>query len=385
MRSFEVVVVGSGPSGAMAALKLAESGLSVAIIEKETLPRYKTCGGGFVFRGKMLLNFDIEPVVEREFKTVKIIMVGEDLEYSIAREIPIISMVMRDAFDSLIVNKAVEKGAVLLENYKINSLTQVNNGIVLHTINGDISAKFVIAADGALSPIAKMMGWKETRYLIPALEYEVEVSEKDFSRLSKEVRFDINIIPGGYAWSFPKKNHLSIGVATAKRGKVDLHFYYKEYLKVLEIEEVVTESRHGAQIPISPRTDGFFKNNVLLIGDAAGFADPITAEGISNAIYSGILAAESIIEGNLISKTIDEIYHKKINEKLLPELKTGRFLANIFYSKNWLRKQLFKNYGQIFAEAMCDIFTGKRSYPTNTDVKKILKKYVKTISQQLTL
>jgi geranylgeranyl reductase family protein len=306
-------------------------------------------------------------------------MVNENLEYNITRkEEPVISMVMRDTFDSLIINKAKEKGATLLEKHKVNSITKKENGLILHTENGEISAKFIIAADGALSPIAKMAGWEDTRYLIPALEYEVEVSESDFNRLSGEVRFDINFIPGGYAWSFPKKNHLSLGVASTKRGKVDLHAYYKQYLKELGIHEVIKESMHGFQIPISPRTDGFYKNNVLLTGDAAGFADPITAEGISNAIYSGILAAQSIIEGDLESNKVEALYQKKISEKLLPELKTARFLANIFYSKNWLRKQLFKKYGHTFADAMCDIFTGKKSYPT--DAKKVLKKYVRSLT-----
>lgn len=377
MRSFDVVVVGSGPSGAMTALKLAEGGVSVAIVEKETLPRYKTCGGGVGYRARTFLGFDMDAVVEQEFKTVKIVMVGEDLEYTVSRDFPIISMVMRDQFDSLIVNRAKGNGALLIENCKVNSLTQIEDGIILHTQDGDVQAKFVIAADGVLSPIAKMMEWKETRYMIPALEYEVVVSEKDFTRLSTDVRFDVNFVPDGYAWSFPKKGHLSIGVASTKRGKIDLHGYYKEYLKTLKIEEIIQESSHGAQIPISPRTDGFYKNNVLLIGDAAGFVDPISAEGISNAIYSGILAAESIIEGKLDSKSVKSIYNKKVKEKVLPELKTAQFLATLFYSKMWFRKQIMKRYGERFAEAACDIFTGKRSYPTDT--KKILKKLLKNL------
>jgi flavin-dependent dehydrogenase len=222
-----------------------------------------------------------------------------------------------------------------------------------------------------------MAGWKETRYLIPALEYEVEVPEKDFQELAKDVRLDINFVPEGYGWSFPKKNHLSIGVGSGQRGKIDLPAYYKNYLKSLDVKEIANESKHGAQIPISPRKDGFFKNNILLVGDAAGFADPFSAEGIANAIYSGILAAESIIESNFDPKLVNTIYNKKVNEKLIPELKTAKILAYIFFRKIWFRKQLMKKYGQTFAEALCDVFIGKRSYPT--DVKKTLKKLLKTI------
>jgi len=158
-----------------------------------------------------------------------------------------------------------------------------------------------------------MAGWKtDTRKLIPALEYEIEVPEKDFEKLSKNVRFDIDAAPSGYGWCFPKKNHLSLGVLTTKRKKVNLKEYYKNYLKTIGITEIISESQHGFQIPIAPRTDGFVKNNVFLIGDAAGFAEPITAEGISNAILSGKYVAESLIESNLDGKVTEELYVEKL-------------------------------------------------------------------------
>lgn len=106
---YDVAVIGSGPSGASTAFYLAQKGISTVIIEKETLPRYKTCGGGFVFRGRKNLPFDIKEVVEKEFHTVDIYL-GETLHFKTHREKPTISMIMRDSFDNLITQKAKEIG-----------------------------------------------------------------------------------------------------------------------------------------------------------------------------------------------------------------------------------------------------------------------------------
>ncbi len=377
MKHFDVAVIGSGPSGASTAFHLAKQGISTVIIEKEQLPRYKTCGGGFVFRGRKNLPFDISKVIEREFHTVDIFL-GKSLHFQTTRKDPTITMIMRDSFDFLIVEEAKKLGVTILEGNKLTNITFNNNIALLTTTEQEVSANFVIAADGALSPTAKMAGWnQETRKLIPALEYEIEVPEEDFERLKNEVRFDIDAIPYGYAWNFPKKNHLSVGVASTKKARINLKKYYEEYLKTIGINTVLKESQHGFQIPIAPRTDGFIKNNVFLIGDAAGFADPITAEGISNAIYSGVLVAEAIIESNLNLEEAKSLYLKKLEAKLLPEIKTGLWLAKWFYEQKSIRNIMLKKYGQRFSDAMADIFHGDRSYPT--DIKQAIGKKIKEL------
>lgn len=375
MENFDVAVIGSGPAGASAAFNLAKNGISTVIIEKESLPRYKTCGGGLVYRGLKNLPFNITDVIERQFNTVDIFL-GNSLHFKTTRKDPTITMIMRDAFDNLIVEKAKEHGVTLLENHKLENLTFEDDKIIIKTSQKNISAKFIIAADGALSTTAKLAGWtKDTRKLIPALEYEVEVPEDDFNRLKNEVRFDIDAIPYGYAWNFPKKNHLSIGVASGRRTKINLKKYYTEYLKTIGITHIISESQHGYQIPVSPRTDGFIKNNVFLIGDAAGFADPITAEGISNAIYSGVLASEAIVESNLDAEKAATLYTNKLEEKLLPELKTGIWLSKWFYGQKSVRNLLLKKYGQRFSDAMADVFHGERTYPK--DAKKLITNKLK--------
>lgn len=376
-KTYDVAIIGSGPSGASTAFHLAKAGISAVIIEKEKLPRYKTCGGGFVYRGRKNLPFEIDEVIEKEFYTVDVYM-GKKMHFTTHRDKPTITMIMRDAFDHLIVKKAKEFGVDILEENKLKSLVFQEDYIVLNTSKSEVKARFVIAADGALSPTAKMAGWKEdTRKLIPALEYEVEVSEEDFERLSNEVRFDIDAIPYGYAWNFPKKKHLSIGVASTKRTKINLKEYYKKYLDTIGLKDIISESQHGFQIPIAPRTDGFVKNNVFLIGDAAGFADPITAEGISNAILSGKLAAEALIESELDPTKSKDLYQQKLEQDILPELKTGIWLGKFFYNQKRVRNLLLKKYGQHFSEAMADVFMGDRTYPH--DIKKKIGKKIKEL------
>lgn len=375
MKIFDVIVIGTGPSGASAAFKLAEGGLSVALIEKEKLPRYKTCGGGLVFRGRKMLPFDIQTVVDTEFHNIDLYFKGQTTSLKSPKDFPVISMVMRDKFDELIVNHAKKLGVTLFEEQGLVNL-KFEETIQVITDKNELEAKFVIAADGALSKTAKLAGWSEdTRYLIPALEYEVEVKPEVFERLKTEARFDVDFIPKGYAWSFPKKNHLSLGVASFKRSKLNLKKIYNDYLEFLEIkaEDIIIEHAHGFQIPVSCRKDGFVKNNVFLIGDAAGFADPITAEGISNAIYSGNLAAEAIAESKLDGKLAEKLYLEKLNQKLLPELKTSALLAKFFYNQEKIRNLFFKKYGQRFSDYMTDIFTGEKTYPQDI-MKKIRTK-----------
>jgi geranylgeranyl reductase family protein len=378
MQSFDVAIIGSGPAGASAAFELAKSGISTVIIEKETLPRYKTCGGGLVFRGRKNMPFDVSSVVEKEFYEVDTYFANTPFKFTTNRNQPIVSMIMRDSFDNLIVEKAKENGVTLLQNHKVLDIS-FGDIQTIHTSEGDIKAKFIIAGDGALSPVSKIAGWKETRTVIPALEYEVEVPAADFERLSKNVRFDVDVIPYGYGWCFPKKNHLSIGVGVfvKTKQKIDLKKYYAEYLQLLGINEIITEEAHGFVIPVSPRTDTFVKNNVFLIGDSAGFADPILAEGISNAILSGVLAAQSIIEANLDSVRASELYHEKLENSILPEIKTGVILSKFFYEKKMLRNIFVKKYGQLLANAMTDVFMGDRTYPK--DYKAAIRRKIKEV------
>ncbi|SHM74704.1 geranylgeranyl reductase family [Cyclobacterium lianum] len=374
MNAFDMVVTGSGPAGAMAAYTAASRQMKVLILEKETLPRYKTCGGGLVYRARTRLPFDISPAVQREFFELEVFFEHASHYFSAKRTDPIISMVMRDEFDALLVKKAREKGAQVMENTRLEQLKTTKSEVLLQTSVGEIKTRYLIAADGILSPAAKMAGWTESRKLIPALEYEVSVGEEDFERLSRKVRFDVDAVPYGYAWCFPKKNHLSLGVACLKKQKINLKALYEAYLKKLQIGEILSSTAHGFQIPIGHRVTNFSNGPVFLVGDAAGFADPLTAEGISNALLSGELAASAICDNFDQTTHANLAYKKKLQEKLLPELKTSALMARIFYAQPSIRNLLIQKYGQRGCEMLTDIFMGKTAFPT--DIKKRLREKI---------
>jgi geranylgeranyl reductase family protein len=369
---FDVVIVGTGPAGGMAAYELASRGLKVALLEKETLPRYKTCGGGLVWRGRHKLPFDISAIVEKEYHEVAIYFEGTDSPLLSKRDTPIISMVMREDFDYFLVQKAIQEGASLLENHTLKQL-EFGEHIMLHTSQGLLHTKYVIAADGALSPTAKMAGFADSRRMMPALEFEVTVGDDDFRRLSGEARFDVDAVPQGYAWCFPKKNHLSIGVITYEKTKINLREHYQNYLQKLGISAVLHESAHGFQVPTGGRDGGYVKNRVLLTGDAAGFADPLTAEGISNALYSGVLAGKAIGDHFQNSEWVANAYQEALDQNLLPELRLFGIAASFFYKQKFIRNLLVKREGRRICEGMTDVFMGARSY--SDDLKtRLLKK-----------
>jgi geranylgeranyl reductase family protein len=348
------------------------------LIEKEFLPRYKTCGGGLVYRGRTGLSFDVSSVIDREFYSIDIFFKGTNAPINTQKSKPIISMIMRDSFDHLIVQEAQKYGVTLLQGQKAESIS-MGEYAVINTSQQALEARFVIAADGALSPVAKMAGWPETRLMCPALEYEIKVSDADFARLSTAVRFDIDATPYGYAWCFPKKDHLSVGVGCFMKNdfKISLKASYQDYLKTLGIHEVLEEQAHGFIIPINARKDGFVKGNVFLIGDAAGFADPVTAEGISNAIFSGCLVAEAIIESDMNLNRAAQLYQSKLAESLLPQLQTAGKLAKIFYKYKTFRDIFLKLFGNKISDIMADVFMGERSYPK--DLKASIFRNLKKI------
>src|SRR5262249_53148936 len=176
------------------------------------------------------------------------------LHFSVVRRNPIISMTMRDKLDFLLVSAAADCGAEIRSQCEVVELAVQSDGVELIAGGEKISAQFVVAADGAMSATARRAGWQETRNLIPALEYEVFVSDALLDRFGQTARFDFGVAPYGYGWVFPKKDHLSIGVLSMHRRSINLGAVFEQYLKAVGIDQIEKAERHGFVIPVKPRS-----------------------------------------------------------------------------------------------------------------------------------
>jgi geranylgeranyl reductase family protein len=359
---YDIAIVGAGPAGASAALKLAEAGVNCVLLEKKTLPRDKTCGGGVVHRARRLLTVDIASVVERECYSATMHLLSSHLSFEARRDNPLISMTTRASLDHLLVRAAQNAGTVIREGAAVRSVSVSNRHVDIQTTSGPVKAQFVIAADGLNSVVARSAGWKETRLLAPAIEAELYLPDKELSLHVNTARFDFDISPHGYAWLFPKKNHLSAGVLSVRHGKVALKNLLFRYLKAVGISEVQKTELRGSVIPLTPRQDGFARDRVILTGDSAGFADPLTAEGISFAIRSGHLAAWALLSADFNAHRTVTIYEKAIRRTIVPELTAARILAKVLYGSPKLRTWVFRRYGKKITHAVTDIILGERSY-----------------------
>jgi geranylgeranyl reductase family protein len=365
MTAHDVAVVGAGPAGASAARVLAEAGARVVLLEKHPVPRYKTCGGGVVGRAlgglPSPVRFAVEAdAVERFCHTADLDLGAEGLRFRAQRQRPLISMVMRDRFDAALVAAAERAGAEVRPRCAVRAVAMGADRIELETMGGPVVARFVVAADGATSETARLAGWRPPRRYAPALEAEIHVRDVDFARLEGAARFDFGAVPAGYGWVFPKRAHLSIGVCTMRSG-VNLPLSLVRYLDMLGLTRLERVERHGFFIPLGPRAEGAVRGRVLLAGDAAGLADPVTGEGISAAIESGTLAARAILDGAGEPARVGERYDRALSA-LLRELRIGGVLARLIYDLPRLRRWVFRIHGQALAEGMVAVLMGDRTY-----------------------
>lgn len=358
----DVAIVGAGPAGGAAAIELAGRGLRVAVFERSALPRYKTCGGGVLWRAVKLLPVDVRSAVERECLMTELVHHRPALRFVTRRKEPIVTMVMRDRFDHLLIAAAQARGGELHAGIAVLDMIPGDDRVRLMTAQGEYKARFVIAADGVNSTVARKAGLPALRDVVPAIECEAAFTADVMARYSETARFDFGLVPAGYGWVFPKRAHLSIGVGTTRRGAANLQEAYRQYVRVLGLDTPTTEVRHGYMIPCRPRKRMHDAHRVLLVGDAAGLADPVTAEGITAGILSGQLAARAILEGGFDETAVKKAYRRSLGSALLADLRVARWLAWLLYERPRWCAALLSRHGQGMSELMTRIVTGETTY-----------------------
>lgn len=388
-KQFDLLIVGAGPAGSFAAERLAMGGARVALFDGRPEGEPKACGGGVTAKALKawphLLNAVGRTVNELEMYSPS----GKRLHMKLDEPFAIYS---RIAFDSYLRDLARDAGAeVIFEKITARRITRVDAGEIggsswkLRSAGGgEWSGKMLVGADGANSAIAKKFaGPLEASDMEVAFGYRAPLPHQG------DAPTVIAFLPKwvGYAWAFPRLDHISFGIATTQEAfehKALDQLLWQFMIGYYEQREDGSENRkqniwQNSQRPVAS-DPGPIEQNLrasaeryaaripgladqtwdkrracgegwALLGDAAGFADPVTGEGIYYALRSAELFAEAFLEGRA------EVYEQRWREDFGGELRRASQMRRRFYGNFW---------GAPFTERMIEFAQGHRG------IKKVL-------------
>jgi menaquinone-9 beta-reductase len=298
MEACDVLIVGGGPAGSSCAWGLRNSGLDVAILDRQTFPRDKICGGWIT--PQVLSELAIDPA---EYATGRVLQPitgfrtgwigGPALDTGYQATVSY--GIRRREFDEYLLRRS---RARLLEGIALTSLQRDNAGWIL---NGQIKARLLVGAGGHFCPVAKLTGAKPAREkAVVAREAEFEMDHRQ--QAGCRVRADMPELYfcadiKGYGWCFRKRNYLNIGLGRMDQHRLSEHVAaFVRFLKATgRISFDVPSALLGhAYLLYGVSERKVADNGVLLIGDAVGLAYKQSGEGIRPAVESGLLASQVI-------------------------------------------------------------------------------------------
>ena len=357
------MVVGAGPSGGLLSYHLSQIGLDVLVVEKNKLPRYKPCGGALTRRVISILPFDISSVIE-DFTHTAILNVQNDTIFQRTNNDPIMAMVMRDRFDAFLIQKAEDVGTAILDDASFISLSEKKGYSVAQTSKGSHKARIIVGADGVNSLVSRVLGFSNQFERMFAIEAEIVPGDRGImAQYRQSAVFDFGIIPSGYGWVFPKKDHLSVGVLTSTTSRHRLRYYLNTYIKCKDLGRAISiRSITGHSIPHSPsKTNTYANQKGLLVGDSTGMVDPITGEGIYYAVRGADIAAGSISQ-YFSNKRLIEEYDTDLKREMMYDLTCARKWASILYRIPSISYRVLKAHGNRIGASHLDIITGRKTY-----------------------
>lgn len=371
----EVVIVGGGPAGIAAGIELAQNGINTILIEYHKHPRKKTCAGILTEKTYKLLtdiiSFDENPLIMPCCDVS--LYYKKTYMYSFLTEKPFL-FVDRSSFDYELLKYYQKLGGNVLMPEKVIDVNFPQN--CLRLSNGqNLSYKALIAADGINSSICKMLK-------LPDIEKGFCV-QKSFSRIAHPeiaqkisgLYLEYGSIPFGYSWIVPNQEEIifGTGMMVSQFNWNDLLQEHKRFCSFFQVPQ--KSIRRGAFIPVGELREQKHHpfENIVFAGDAAGFINPITGEGIYLALLSGKYAARAYLMDpkNLrsaflsLTKTIS--YTISEQKALLPEIYHTDFLKQFVFQ--------FKEFPQ-YVSSICDeiISSEKRSYTSFvSEVKALLR------------
>jgi geranylgeranyl reductase family protein len=375
MSHFDLLIVGAGPAGSFAAELAAKAGARVALFDGRPEGEPKACGGGVTAKAlkawPQLLAAVGRTINELDLYSPS----GKKLHLQLDEPFAIYSRVV---FDSYLRDRARDAGArVFAEKISARKARRSDQGWTLQNGKGvEWSGSILVGADGANSGIARMLAGP-----LPPSDMEVAFGYRAPMPTNGNAPTVVAFLPRwvGYAWAFPRPDHISFGIATTQDAfehqplddllwQFMVSYYERDHLakkfwkangsndaKRIREQLEKTAERYAARIPgLSDKTWDTRRacgEGWALLGDAAGFADPVTGEGIYYALRSAELFAESFLAG----KPLD--YEARWRDDFGAELRRAAQMRRRFYGNFW---------GAPFTERMIEFARGHRG------VKRVL-------------
>jgi len=328
---YDLIVAGAGPAGSTAARMASLRGLKTLILEKESFPRYKPCGGALSYRTTSLLGFPLpRSICERTITGARVHFRDRVLERH--KGYDLLTLVTRSLFDHFLLQKAQEAGAGL-EVQKVLDFSQRDGGVCVMTDRGMHQSRFLVITSGCQDPLKNRVQGRDSRSTMGVcLVCEVEEDDEQIERrLGSSLDIHFGVANMGYGWIFPHQGYYSVGVG----GKASRFEHPRramlDFLKNNGFSQ--DQKLHGHLIPQGGNDRRIASGRVLLAGDAAGFVDAFTGEGIYYALRSGQIAAEVI--GDALdrgAKEVEEAYSHSCRKDFGEELRYALLFSRIMHS-----------------------------------------------------
>lgn len=293
MERWEAIVVGAGPAGCAAAFDLAAAGRAVLLLDRAEFPRHKACAGGLTRKSLRALRYSVAPVV-RETRSTIIVESHRGDAAILGSRTAVCAMTVRQELDAFCLQQTLAAGAQFCRIGSILAIEETDADVLLRTADGSFRGRFLVGADGVHSRVRQLVQGQSPCWLRRGFALETQVHSAGSN--SADLVFDLAPVTHGYAWIFPKRDHLNVGLYSVSAAEKLDRSRLSRYIGK-RFGDTCADGVTGQFLGFGAEDAPLVRSRVFLAGDAGGFADPLTGEGIHGAIASGQAAAAAIDAG----------------------------------------------------------------------------------------